>query len=132
MQKVSKVKTIEFKNEWTGDKGVVYYHNILFENGDTGSAGFKEKLPSKASVGSELAYELIESERGNKIKVLATGGNNNSYQKPGFQKPDPKMQMVTFAASYTKDLVVAGKAEMKDFTGYADKMYEWMKSKIEA
>ncbi len=68
----SKIKSIEFKNEWANPKGgSIFYHTISFENGDSGQIGAKSKLPEKLKVGESLEYEIKIDEKGNK-KVIAT------------------------------------------------------------
>lgn len=39
-----------------------------------------------------------------------------------FQREDPKLKIATFSASYTKDLIVAGKVELKDLEPEAKRM----------
>lgn len=81
----SKITHIEFKNEWAGTNGTVYYHNIAFENGESGQIGTKTKLPEKLQVGKFLDYEITTDEKGNK-KVKAIQLPNNV--KKGFHDPE--------------------------------------------
>lgn len=83
------IKSIEFKNEWTGTNGVVYYHTITFENGDSGQIGAKAKLPEKLSVGKSLDYEITTDDKGNKkVKAIQLPGG---VQKGAF-KLDPEAE----------------------------------------
>lgn len=67
----SKIKSIEFKREWQSSNGVIYYHDIAFENGDKGQIGTKTKLPEKLAVGQSLDYEITTDDKGNKkVKAL--------------------------------------------------------------
>jgi hypothetical protein len=63
-----KITKSTFTNEWKGDKGTVYYHDIEMDNGDTGSIGSKDKNPDFIAVGQTLDYTLEQGQRGNKIK----------------------------------------------------------------
>jgi len=58
--KTAKVTRVEFKREWTGQNGVVYYHDIELDNGDKGSIGCKSKLPDSIAEGKELSYEITQ------------------------------------------------------------------------
>lgn len=126
MEQTNIIKSCTFKSEWAGPNGVIYYHNITFDNGDTGTIGTKEKMPDKLSPGSELTYTIEVNERGNKIKAVAP--------KPKFGGGRPgepiELKMATFALSYSKDLVIGGKLESKDMFAIADKMFDWIKAKI--
>lgn len=44
--------------EWEGPSGKIYYHNITLDNGDEGSVGTKEKMPSKICTGAEIYYSI--------------------------------------------------------------------------
>lgn len=79
----SAIKSIEFKNEWTGANGTVYYHAITFENGDSGQIGAKSKLPEKLQVGKSLDYEITTDDKGNKkVKAISLPNNVQKGGKP--------------------------------------------------
>lgn len=126
--KTSKIKSCKFLKEWQGDKGMVYYHEIVLENGDSGQIGTKERIPDKLNVGQELTYTIESSSYGNKIKAV-TGQGGGFKGKP---QRDPKEQMISFATAYTKDLVVAGKLDIKDLETGVKRMYNIMKSLYES
>lgn len=127
-EKKSKIKSCRFVSEWAGQNGVVYYHEIELENGDKGQIGTKEKNPDKLAVGQELSYTIESSSRGNKIKAVTAQGGGFK----GKPQRDPKEQMISFATAYTKDLVVAGKVEMREFEAAVKRMYNIMKSLYES
>lgn len=118
-QKTSKVTKCVFSNEWKNPSGsFTYYHDIILENGDTGSIGSMEKYSKKFTEGTEIDYTL---ENG-KIKIVSTVENNysnqNSYQggnkkqntsNYNNQRPAKQDQFLGYAWSYAKDLIVAGK-----------------------
>ena len=127
MEKTSKIKSCRFVSEWTGQNGVVYYHEIELENSDKGQIGTKERMPDKLNVGNELTYTIESTTRGNKIKAVAAGGGFK-----GKPQRDPKEQMISFATAYTKDLIVAGKIDIKDLEPAVKRMYQVMKSLYES
>ena len=126
--KTAKITRTVFVSDWAGPNGPVYYHEIELSNGDKGQIGSKEKMPSKLNPGSELTYTIEETSRGNKIKAVVTGGSQ--YQGKGRTMPEPRIQMISFAAAYTKDLVVAGKFGMDAFEKNFNVIYQIMISKI--
>lgn len=127
-EKKAKIKTCRFVSEWQGQNGIVYYHEIELDNGDKGQIGTKDKNPEKLQAGQELTYTIEATTRGNKIKAV------NTNQGGGFKKPmrDPKEQMTSFAMSYAKDLVVAGKLDIKDLEAGTKRIYNIMKSLYES
>ncbi len=127
MEKKAKITRTVFKNEWKGDKGSVFYHDIELDNGDKGSIGSKEMNPAKLNPGQELTYTI---ENG-KIKAVAPAGGG--FQGGGFagrKGPDPKAQVVGFAMAYTKDLVVAGKITIEQLPAIFDKIHKLMSDKL--
>lgn len=124
MEKKAKITRTVFTSEWTNPKGgQVYYHTIELDNGDTGQIGSKEKMPSKLNPGSELTYTIETGPRGNKIKaVLPQGGGF----KPGKPVVDPRAQFIGFSASYAKDLVIAGKVDLRDMNLLTERIFDNM------
>ena len=126
--KTSKITRTVFVSDWAGPQGPVYYHEIELANGDRGQIGSKEKMPSKLNPGSELTYTIEETSRGNKIKAVMTAGNQ--FQGKGRTQVDPKQQIATFSMSYCKDLIVAGKVDMKDLENVFNRINNAIISKI--
>lgn len=124
--RTAKITRTVFVSEWSNPKGgQIYYHEIELDNGEKGQIGSKDKMPAKLNPGQELTYTLEQTAHGPKIKaVLPAGGFK------GRATEDPKVKMIGFAASYVKDLVCAGKVDMKDFQTYFDKMYTLLTSKL--
>ena len=128
-QKTAKITRTTFVSEWMSPQGSqVYYHSIELDNGDSGQIGSKEKMPSKLNPGSELTYTIEETARGNKIKAVMPAGAAGGFR--GRTMPEPRIQMISFAAAYTKDLVVAGKFGMDAFEKNFNTIYQIMISKI--
>ncbi len=128
-EKKGKIKTCRFVIEWQGEKGIVYYHEIELDNGDKGQIGTKEKNPDKLQPGQELTYTIESTSRGNKIKAVTQQGGGFRGGKP---MRDPKEQMISFSMSYCKDLVCAGKLDIKDLEIGATRIYNIMKKLYES
>jgi hypothetical protein len=56
--KNAKITSCVYSREWEGPSGKIYYHNITLDNGDEGSVGTKEKMPSKICTGAEIYYSI--------------------------------------------------------------------------
>ena len=127
MEKKAKIVRTVFKNEWKGTNGSVFYHEIELDNGDKGQIGAREQMPSKLNPGQELTYTIETSDRGNKIKAVSAAPAFGGGGKKG---PDPKVQIVGFAMSYTKDLIVADKVKIDQLPGIFEKIHALMLSKL--
>jgi hypothetical protein len=127
MEKTAKITRTVFKNVWNNPKGgQVFYHDIELDNGDKGSIGSKEQMPVKLNPGSDLTY-IIE---GSKIKAFVApqqSGGATFQKKP---QTDPRIQMIGFAMSYAKDLVIADKIKIDSLAVQFDIIYNEMISKI--
>lgn len=128
MEKTAKITRTTFKNTWDNPKGgQVFYHDIELDNGDKGSIGSKEKMPAKLNPGTELTYTIDSG----KIKaVVPQNTSQGSFRAGGKSAPEPRVQMISFAMAYTKDLVVAGKVELKELSVQFDIIYNEMISKL--
>lgn len=129
MEKTAKITRTTYKNTWNNPKGgQVFYHDIELDNGDKGSIGSKEQMPAKLNPGSELTYTI----EAGKIKAVVPQNAGGGGFRPGGGKaaPEPRIQMISFAMAYTKDLVVAGKVDLKGLAVQFDIIYNEMISKI--
>lgn len=130
MEKKAKITRVVFKNEWSGQNGAVFYHDIELDNGDKGSIGCKEKEPAWLNPGQDLLYAIEVLEKGNKIKKASEG--KGGFSGGGKAPASP----ASFALSYAKDVVIASwgehspsKMKSDDLFAIADKMYKWMKER---
>lgn len=127
MEKTAKITRTTFKTAWENPKGgQIFYHDIELDNGDKGSIGSKEKMPSKLNPGSELTYTIDNG----KIKAVVPAQQGGGQWSKGKPAPEPRIQMISFAMAYTKDLVVAGKVDLKNMGTQFDIIYNEMLSKI--
>lgn len=104
---------------------------VEFQNGDSGFYTSKDENQDKFVVGKEVEYNIEE-------KTGKTGKTYFKLSLPQAQRPqfggrpqaDPKVQMISFAAAYCKDLIVAGKVEITQFETQFNRIYNAMISKI--
>lgn len=107
---------------------------IELENGDKGFYTSKNEDQKKFVVGQETEY-LIEQKQGAKgtyfkITLPQSEGGGKSFGGGSRPQIDPKVQMISFAMAYTKDLVVAGKITIDNMGKYFDIIYGEMIKKI--
>jgi hypothetical protein len=110
---------------------------IEFDNGDKGFYSSKDDDQKRFVGGQEAEYNIEEKDGKNGKKYFRItspldpapaqyrGGGGG-----GRPQIDPKVQMISFAAAYTKDLIVAGKIEIKEFGSQFNNIYNTMISKI--
>lgn len=132
-QKTGKVTNASFKKEWNGKFGTMYDHNIEFANGDKGVYTSKKKEQDTFKVGEEVAYtiETVERNGYTNVRIAPVSESKSGFGGKSFAPKNYKADFISFAASYTKDLIVAGKAELKDFGKTFDAMYKKMADKLD-
>jgi hypothetical protein len=127
MEKTSKVKNIEFKQEWKGQNGSVFYHNLWLENGDIGQIGAKEKLPAKLAIGSEITYTIETDERGSKIKLV---NQKPSFGGSGYKKSPEDQKMIvkqsSLKAAIDYHVAFGGAKSQADVITTAEMFAEWV------
>lgn len=77
MIKTSKVISAQANGTWEGKYGVMYKHEIAFENGDAGEYSSKSADQNKFVVGQETEYEFIDG-KFPKVKPV------NNFQQGGY------------------------------------------------
>lgn len=127
--KVTKITKFEKKDNYGNTS-----FSIEFENNDKGFFSTKDEEQKKFIIGQETEYNIEE-------KTGATGKVYYKITLPQSEQPtksfgggkpaqDPKISMIGFSMSYTKDLVVAGKVPMSDLAKEFNSIYNLMISKI--
>jgi hypothetical protein len=92
-------------------------YTITLSDGTTGDS-FSDIAPGTPD--TDLTIE--DGQYGKKIKL----NKKNGFAGGGMRA---KAGNESFALSYSKDLVVAGKVDIKDILPVADKLYNWLESK---
>lgn len=124
--KVTKITKMDKKDDY-GNTSFV----IELDNTDKGFYVSKNENQTKFVVGQESEYNIEEKQgkKGVYYKITIPQSDKPSFGG-GRPQADPRIQMIGFAMSYTKDLVVAGKVELKNMTIQFDILYNEMISKI--
>lgn len=125
--KVTKITKMDKKDSY-GNTSFI----IELDNGDKGFYTSKNEDQKKFIIGQEAEYNIEEKQGKNstyfKISIPQSEGGGKSFG--GRPAPDPKTQMIGFAMSYTKDLVVAGKVGIQDLEIEFLRIYNAMTSKL--
>lgn len=104
---------------------------IELDNGDKGFYTSKDENQKKFVVGTETEYNIEEKQGKKGVYYKITLPQTEQSFKPGGRPAvDPKTQMIGFAMSYTKDLVVAGKIGIDDMDFRFNEIYYLMISKL--
>jgi hypothetical protein len=110
--KTGKVVKCKFTKQWKSPMGaIVYYHDVVLDNGDMGTCGRAKECPDDMKVGRTIEYEMSD----NKIKFISQhreSKHNREYSKHSHKK-NPS-EFLGYAYSYAKDLVIAGKTQEED------------------
>lgn len=113
------VKTcIKKEKGWTNPEGKeVDIYKVTFTDGTEG-----EIMAKQIPLGTPLSEVTV---------TPGTYGNKLKYNKPNGFGGAAKVRAgnESFAMSYSKDLCVAGKIDIKDLSTYAEKIYQWLESK---
>jgi hypothetical protein len=110
-----------------------YSFLIEFKNGDKGYYNNKDENQQKFVSGVETTYTIDEKvgKNGNLYWKLAIPGES-TFKPGGGGKPqvEPRIQMISFAMSYCKDCIVAGKIPLSDLEKEFNRIYNVMISKL--
>lgn len=106
--------------------------SIELENGDKGFFSTKSQEQTKFVVGKEAEYNIEEKEakKGGTYFKITLPQIDGQWPKSGRPAPEPRIQMISFAMAYTKDLVVAGKVRFDELPATFDILYNEMIGKI--
>jgi len=133
MNKTSKITKVIFTTNWVNPKGgTIYYHEIEFANGDSGSVGRNRQNPEDMKVGMEIEYQ-INDKKIKFVKAIGDMNNNNDFSKKKFVSGGKKgpEEFLGYAYAYAKDMVVAGKTSPEDLNNLqmiAETIYSHIKS----
>lgn len=107
---------------------------VTMDNGDSGFYTSKSEDQNKFVVGVEIEYLIEEKigKTGRTYHKITLPQADQGFQKGGMGRPpqDPRVQMISFSMSYCKDLIVAGKVELKDLPSMFDIIYNEMINKL--
>lgn len=124
---VTKVTKFEKKDDYGNTS-----FSIEFNNGDKGFYSTKSEEQTKFVVQKEAEYDIQQKTGKNDkvwFKITVPGSDNKSFGG-GRPQQDPKVQMISFAMSYTKDLIVGGKVPMTDLEKVYNHIHALMTGKL--
>lgn len=119
------IKSVSFLKEYETKFGIMYSFKISYED-KTAYYSCKKKEQTEFIQGQEKEFveEEKKTEKGTYLTVkLAPKERNSNYSR---QVKKEQSRYSGFAVSYVKDLVIAGKIEMKDFETYSEKIFNLM------
>ena len=124
MIKKSVVKQAQANGTWEGKYGVMYKHEIAFENGDSGEYSSKDQNQTKFVVGQETEYEYID---GKYPKVKP----ENNFQQGNFSaapKSDKVQEYIVKQSSLkcAVDYVIANGGDTKTILDTAEIFTNWV------
>lgn len=103
---------------------------IEFDNGMKGFYTSKNPNQTKFVVGNVADFNIEEKQGSKGVYYKITVPQADGKPFGGKPAIDPKTQMISFSASYTKDIIVAGKAGLQDFEKVFNQIYNVMISKL--
>jgi hypothetical protein len=120
MSETKKIAKSEFKREWDGPNGKLFYHDVWLEGDDKPwSLGAKDKNPDFLKSGNTLIFEIKDASK-RAIKRV--------QPKPGFGGGGGEFNQVgvTVGAALNQAvmLVAHGKVELKDVKSIAHRLAE--------
>lgn len=119
------IKKTEFHKEFDSKFGTLYSHKVWYDD-KLAFYSSKSKNQNKFVAGKEAEFteETIETKRGPmvKIKPMVAGGQSNF----GKALKREQSRYTTMGASYVKDLIIAGKLDIKDWEKATDKIVKFM------
>lgn len=106
--KEAKVTQCTFTSEWLNpaSRKMLYYHEIILDNGDRATCGSIEKNSSRIEVGATIQYSL---NNGRMTLHSSSNDKKNEEKSPAKSKIKGQEAFLGYAWSYAKDLIIAGK-----------------------
>lgn len=103
---------------------------VTLDNGDAGFYTSKNENQTNFVKGKEVEYN-IEKKVGKSGKEYFKITLPHAERKlGGFQREDPKIKLIGFAMSYSKDLIVANKVKIESLESCFERIYNIMLKKI--
>lgn len=112
--KRAKVTSCKFTSEWLNpaSKKIIYYHEVMLDNGEMASCGTMEKNSTRIEIGAELEYSINDNGR-----MVLHSSSNDKKEEPKTEASNSNKSnrikgqeaFLGYAWSYAKDLIIAGK-----------------------
>jgi len=121
-QKKSVVKSVIFKKAHSGNNGLFYIFDLMFENGDKGQYISNKEQQDSFKEGQETEYTIDEKVNGQyknySIKPVRQAGAR-PMGNPVFEHKRTALKCAT-------DLAAAGKIETKDISKYSESFMKFL------
>ena len=126
MIKKSVVETAQPNGTWDGKYGVMYKHEIAFENGDSGEYSSKSAEQNKFVVGQETEYEYIDG-KFPKVKPINNWQPNLQASTPNQSKDDVQEYIIKQSSlKCAVDYVIANGGDTKTILDTAEIFTNWV------
>lgn len=135
--KVSKI--LHNTRSYNTQNGMLYVHEVTFENGDRGGYSSKSETCTKFTEGQEANYTIETKVNGQYTNVVVKPATEFIPNGAGFIKKSGNGSDESFALSYAKDFWCSkiesgsglGQKEItaQDVTATAEIFYNWLKTK---
>jgi hypothetical protein len=137
-QKTAKIVESIYEGEWENPKykTVLFYYQVILDNGDIGNVGVKEKGSRRIKKGAMIEYTIDDR---NKIRLISSSNDpkviaenalakrsEKILGKPSMQRVRKHDEFLGFAWGYAKDLLIAGKTieDIKNLPEIASFIYD--------
>lgn len=116
----SKISNIALPDKPTYEYNGETFHAriVTLENGESGQVS--SKAPDRWKVGDEVEYSVKDGQYGKKMSLKKPDAQPHKYRGGG----NESSKYPSFAVAYAKDLVVAGKVELKDLEPTAKRILD--------
>lgn len=119
------IKKVEFVKEYPSKYGQMFLHKVYYgESYGLYSSKSKDQTKFKGGEEAEFTEEERSNDKGTFINIKPI--SNNPQSNFGRQLKKEQSRYTTMGASYVKDLIIAGKLEMKDWEKATEKIVKFM------
>ena len=126
MIKKSVVKQAQANGTWEGKYGIMYKHEIAFENGDSGEYSSKEQNQTKFVVGQQTEYEFIDGKYP-KVKPINNWQPNAQASTPKQSKDDVQEYIIKQSTlKCATDYVIANGGDERRVIEVAEMFTNWV------
>lgn len=122
----TKINKVTFKKEYTTDFGTMYLFEVEYE-GKKALYSSKNKEQKNFVEGQTIEFEE-EEKMGKNGKYLSVKLPKKAWGNTNYARAVKKEQSKYsgFAVSYCKDMIIAGKIELKDWESASEKIFKLM------
>lgn len=120
------IESVTFHKEVTTKFGVMYSFKVCYSNGRIGSYLSKTKEQTYFVKDQESEFNEEEKLYNGQVYYNLTPIKQNKQSNYSRQVKKEQSRYSGFAVSYTKDLIIAGKLDLKDWEKTSEKIFNFM------